>query len=85
MRKQKVMRNWLRPAGARAGLSCTVAVSLIPGGEVLNARVSRSSGDSFFDRSVESAVLKASPLPLPPDGALFERFRELEFIFNPEE
>jgi colicin import membrane protein len=82
--RQKVARNWLKPAGARAGLSCTVSVSLIPGGEVLSARVTRGSGDPVFDRSVESAVLKASPLPLPPDGSLFERFREVEFIFTPE-
>jgi colicin import membrane protein len=82
--KQKIQRNWLRPAAARQGLSCTIAVNLMPGGGVLNARVIKSSGDPVFDRSVESAVLKASPLPLPPDAALFERFRELEFIFNPE-
>jgi len=82
--KQKVTRNWLRPPSAQSGLSCIVVVSLIPGGEVLNARVTRSSGDPVFDRSVESAVLKASPLPLPPDAALFDRFRELEFVFNPE-
>jgi len=82
--KQKVTRNWLRPSGAPKGLSCIVAVSLIPGGEVLNARVTRGSGDPVFDRSVESAVLKASPLPLPPDASMFERFRELEFIFDPE-
>lgn len=82
--KQKVTRNWLRPSGARKGLSCVVAVKLIPGGEVLSARVIKSSGDPVFDRSVESAVLKASPLPLPPGGSLFERFREMNFVFNPE-
>lgn len=82
--KQKVTRNWLRPTSAVKGLSCTVAVRLIPGGEVLQARVIKSSGDPVFDRSVESAVLKASPLPLPTDSRMFERFRELKFVFNPE-
>ena len=81
--KQKVTRNWLQPAGSREGMSCTVAVNLMPGGDVLNARVINSSGDPIFDRSVESAVLKASPLPLPPDAALFDQFRELKFVFNP--
>jgi len=81
---QKVQRNWLRPPTSMQGLSCVVAVSLIPGGEVVKAQVTRGSGDPVFDRSVESAVLKASPLPLPADAALFERFRELEFVFKPE-
>lgn len=83
--KQKVTRNWFRPAGAKEGLSCTVMVRLIPGGEVLDVRILTSSGDPVFDRSVETAVLKASPMPLPPDTSLFERFRVLQFVFKPEE
>lgn len=83
--KQKVTRNWLRPPAAAKGLSCTVAVSLMPGGDVLSARVTRGSGDPLFDQSVQKAVLKASPLPLPSDAALFDNFRDLEFLFNPEE
>ncbi len=82
--RQKVNRNWLRPAGARAGLTCTVRVRIIPGGDVLDVRITKSSGNAVFDRSVETAVLKASPLPLPADRALFDRFRVLEFIFDPE-
>lgn len=83
--RQKVTRNWLRPPGTPSGLSCTVSVRLIPGGEVVEARVTVSSGNALFDRSVETAVLKASPLPLPPDPTLFPRFRDLRFLFNPEE
>lgn len=83
--KQKVTRNWFKPAGAEEGLSCTVSVRLIPGGEVLDVKIVTSSGDPVFDRSVETAVLKASPLPLPPDTSLFERFRVLQFVFKPEE
>jgi len=83
--KQKVTRNWLRPAASKKGLACKVLVRLIPGGEVVEVRIISSSGDASFDRSVETAVLKASPLPLPPDPLLFERFRELKFLFSPEE
>ena len=82
--RQKVNRNWLRPAGSIAGLACTVRVRIIPGGDVLDVRITRGSGNAVFDRSVETAVLKASPLPLPADRALFDRFRVLEFIFDPE-
>jgi colicin import membrane protein len=81
--QQKVQRNWLRPAGSPAGLSCLVQVRLIPGGEVASVQVIRSSGDPLFDDSVEKAVLKASPLPLPTDASLFNHFREINFNFSP--
>jgi colicin import membrane protein len=81
--QDKVQRNWLRPAGSVAGLSCLIKVRLIPGGDVVSATVVRSSGDPLFDRSVETAVLKASPLPLPTDTSLFNHFREINFNFDP--
>jgi colicin import membrane protein len=83
--RQKVERNWNRPAGAGKGLSCVVRVRLVQSGEVLGATVVRGSGNAFFDRSVENAVYKASPLPLPGDPELFEHFREIEFVFEPKE
>lgn len=83
--KQKVERNWLRPQTARQGMSCKVLVRLTAKGEVLLARVVESSGDTAYDRSVEAAVYKASPLPLPPDVTLFDYFREINFVFKPEE
>jgi colicin import membrane protein len=81
--QDKVQRNWIRPPGSPEGLVCVVNVQLIPGGEVVSAKVIQSSGDALFDRSVESAVLKASPLPLPNDTTLFRYFREINFKFNP--
>lgn len=81
---QKVERNWVRPVTSLQNPSCVVRVRVVPGGEVLEARVVRSSGNPAFDRSVESAVFKASPLPLPADKELFEYFRELEFTFRPK-
>lgn len=83
--RQKVSRNWARPPGAQTGLQCTVRVRLVPSGDVLQVTVVKTSGDERFDRSVENAVYKASPLPLPEDRDLFEYFREIEFIFNPED
>lgn len=83
--RQKVSRNWARPPGAQRGLQCTVRVRLVPSGDVLQVTVAKTSGDEQFDRSVENAVYKASPLPLPGDRDLFEYFREIEFIFNPED
>jgi colicin import membrane protein len=81
--RQKVERNWIRPASSRKGLQCTVHVRQAPGGEVLEAKVVRSSGDPIYDRSVENAVYKASPLPTPPNPEVFDR--DIEFIFRPED
>lgn len=82
--RQKVSRSWNIPAGYRKGSQCTVHVRLVPGGEVLSVVIVKSSGDPVFDRSVENAVYKASPLPVPDDKKLFEQFRDLEFPFNPD-
>jgi colicin import membrane protein len=38
-----------------------------------------------YDNAVERAILKAQPLPLPPDAALFNRFREMKLGFRPKE
>lgn len=83
--RQRVSRSWNRPLGVAKGLKCVVSVRLTPGGEVLSATVVRSSGNGIFDRSVEYAVYKAAPLPLPEDPTLFDNFREIEFQFSPEE
>lgn len=83
--RQRVSQSWNRPVGVAKGLKCVVSVRLAPGGEVLSARVVRSSGNTVFDRSVENAVFKAAPLPLPGDPTLFDNFREIEFLFSPEE
>ena len=60
-------------------------VSLIPTGEVLNVKLSRSSGNPAYDNAVERAIRKASPLPLPTDTSLVGRFRELKLKFRPNE
>ncbi|BAV34538.1 cell envelope protein TolA [Sulfuricaulis limicola] len=81
--ERQVSRNWNRP-GTTKGLKCEVLVKLTPSGEVLSAKVERSSGNAIFDRSVENAVYKAAPLPLPEDPALFDNFREIRFVFDPD-
>jgi len=81
--QEKVQRSWIRPPSSGSELSCTVEVRLIPSGEVIDAQIVRSSGDAAFDRSVETAVLRASPLPVPPDPEVMEQFRSFRFLFKP--
>jgi colicin import membrane protein len=81
--QEKVQRSWIRPPSSGSELSCTVEVRLIPSGEVIDATIVRGSGNPAFDRSVEAAVFKASPLPVPPDPEVMEQFRSLRFEFKP--
>jgi colicin import membrane protein len=82
--RDKVERNWLRPPGTAAlGLKCRVRVRLGANGTVLLVNVIESSGNGAFDRSVESAVRKADPLPMPDTERLKAQFRELTFEFDP--
>lgn len=80
--QQRVTRNWIRPPQAGAGLSCELFVTQIPGGEVVAVRFGRCNADDVVRRSIEVAVFKASPLPKPPNPALFER--NLVFEFKPD-
>ncbi len=76
----KIQRAWIKPPSARAGVTCIVSVSQVPGGEVTAVRVNSCSiDDAALRQSVENAVYSASPLPPPPDPALFERNLELTF------
>ncbi|HJP34753.1 MAG TPA: cell envelope integrity protein TolA, partial [Gammaproteobacteria bacterium] len=60
-------------------------VRIIPGGEVVDAQVTQSSGNAAFDRQAENALRKAAPLPIPSDPRLFQRMREIIFVFDPEQ
>jgi colicin import membrane protein len=79
----KIERSWLRPLGVGTHLKATLRVRMIPGGGVIAVSVIQSSGNGAFDRSAEAAVRKADPLPVP-SGALFDRMRELDIIFDPD-
>ena len=81
--QQKVMRNWARPATARAGISCEVLVRQTRSGDVITVDIGDCNGDAAVRRSIEAAVNKASPLPVPGDPNLFEQ--NLRFFFEPTE
>jgi colicin import membrane protein len=81
MIQQHVERRWIRPPSARAGIECEVKVAQSPNGTVLSVSIGRCNGDQAVQQSIETAVQRASPLPLPSDPRLFER--NLVFIFKP--
>ena len=77
--QQRVEASWFRPPTARRGLKCRVTVTMVPGGTVVGATVGECNGDATVRESLRNAVLRASPLPMPRDPALFERTLVLEF------
>lgn len=78
-----VESRWYEPPGIAQGLSCTIYVTQIPGGEVVGMRFGSCNGGTAVRQSIETAVRNASPLPAPPEPALFER--EVELVFTPKE
>ena len=80
----KIKRN-MTPPEVPGNPEAVFDVVLLPSGEVLSAKLKKSSGHPAYDQAVERAILKAQPLPLPPDPALFANFRNLELKFRPQE
>jgi colicin import membrane protein len=83
----KIRRYIVEPPNLEGNPQVEFDVRLLPGGEVLEAslRVKRSSGNPAYDQAVERAILKASPLPLPPDPSMFNQFRDLNLKIRPKE
>ncbi|RLA28293.1 MAG: hypothetical protein DRQ63_03880 [Gammaproteobacteria bacterium] len=80
---QQLQRNWIEPATAVAGIECVVNVRQLPSGEVVGVTIGSCNGDDSVRRSIEAAVYKASPLPLPSNPSLFDR--NLTITFRPEQ
>ncbi len=78
----KIERNWRRPPNAISGVDCQLRVTQTPGGTVTNVEVTRCNGGEAVVQSIKDAVFRASPLPAPPDPALFER--DLVVTFRPD-
>ena len=83
--REKIKRFVIEPPNLPKTAQVEFDVVLLPGGEVLSVKLRKSSALALYDSAVERAILKAQPLPLPPDPAMFKHFRELNLIFRPEQ
>jgi protein TonB len=79
--KIHVRKNWLLPAGFRTqALEARVEVNLDASGAVRgNPKITRKSGNPWYDEGVVRAIQKASPLPAPPEAGKWS------FVFLPED
>ena len=83
--RAQVAAAWRYPPNVTPEMEVEVRLTMVPTGEVISATVTKSSGHQALDRSVEQAIMKASPLSVPDDIRVFEKnFRTLTMKFRPE-
>lgn len=81
-----IERHWSRPFQMNQRMVAKLRIKLVPTGEIVGVTLATSSGSPAFDDSVEIAVRRASPLPVPTDRRLFERyFRSMLLVFDPQD
>jgi len=83
--KQKVRSRVVVPPGINGNPEAVYSVTLIPGGEVLEIKLVKSSGVPAYDAALERAIRAAEPLPVPTDPDLFQKLREANYKFRPFE
>ena len=83
--RRAVEQAWVIPPNVPGGATAEVAVRLGPSGELFGASITRSSGDSAFDRSAIQAVEAAAPFAelrqLPAN--LQRDYRQFNLRFTP--
>jgi colicin import membrane protein len=81
--RAKVRGNIVLPPDLAGNPEAVFLVVQLPTGEVLSAKLARSSGHRGYDEAVERAILKSSPLPRSDRPELFNR--ELKLTFRPKD
>lgn len=87
--RSKIRRFIVLPPDVPDSVKAEFEVTLLPDGEVLgDPKLIKSSGNAAYDSAVERAILKAQPLPLPPDGPARKAFinpNKLQLKVTPKE
>lgn len=81
--RAKIRGNIVLLAEVKGNPEALFLVTLLPNGEVLQAQLVISSGDTVYDEAVHRAIRKSSPLPKPDSGVPFER--QLKLTFRPKD
>lgn len=79
-----ISANWILPADVDKHLSCRFEIHLAASGQVLDVKLLQTSGDPVLDRSAQTAIFRASPLPVPPSSEAFKLFKVVSLTVRPE-
>jgi colicin import membrane protein len=82
---QKIRGYIVLPPGISGNPEAVYSVTVVPGGEVLEIKVVKSSGVPAYDAAVERAIQAANPLPVPTDPDMFQQLRQMNYKFRPIE
>jgi colicin import membrane protein len=75
--QQTIRANWTDHGQLSDKYSVIVTISLSSSGKVLYVKVTKPSGNSFYDRQAVLAVKKSSPLPMPKEAELVKKFEHI--------
>ena len=82
-----IAKVWARvalPSDLQGNPEAEFFVSLLPGGELENVTMRKSSGNSAYDAAIERAIRQAQPFTVP-NGEQFQRnFRRFPMTFRPQ-
>jgi colicin import membrane protein len=79
----KIKRSIVMPPDVADNAVAEFAVTVLPDGSVLTPKLLKSSGNPAYDNAAERAILRAQPLPMPPDTSIARMFRELHLSVKP--
>ena len=77
----KIKGNIVLPPGIKGNPEGIFDVTQLPTGEIINVKISKSTGNRALDEAIERAIRKSDPLPLPDQPGLFKR--ELKLKYRP--
>ena len=83
--RKKVTAKLVLPPAMAGNPEAVYSVTLLPGGEVLDVKLVKSSGVPAYDAAVERAIHAADPLPVPSDPDMFQQLRQANYKFRPIE
>jgi colicin import membrane protein len=82
----KIRQRVILPADLQGNPEAVFQVDLLLSGDVIAAKLLKSSGSPAYDAAVQRAILAAQPLPVPEDPELFRStFRNFLLAFRPKE
>lgn len=78
--QQAIRARWIRPDEKGLRYPCVLELELAPNGLIQNVSFPDACSDTGrLETSIQAAVLKAMPLPMPTDPSVFRRRLRLRF------